>query len=102
MVSGDAAIIELALNIFRLSQDYPCASALRRGSMSTLGTAEEGSVMPGLNKRLEDLGMEGLMTSFRFLPGTVVQGYCLDFRAGFQNSSWVGVIVGLSIFMIQG
>ena len=79
MVSGDAAIIELASNIFRLSQDYPCMSALRRGSTSTLSTAEEGSMMPGLNKRLEDLGMEGLMTSFRFLPGTVVQGYCLDF-----------------------
>ena len=71
-----AAIIELASNIFRLSQDYLRASALRGGSMSTLSTAEEGSVMPSLKKFRDGRAHDEL----RFLPPTMVQDYCLDFE----------------------
>ncbi|KAL4081516.1 hypothetical protein V8B97DRAFT_1923406 [Scleroderma yunnanense] len=67
-ISGNAAIIRIVSNIFRSSQDYLRVSALRGGSMSTLSTADEGSMIPGLKKRLEDVGMEGLMMSFQFLP----------------------------------
>lgn len=39
--------------------------AVRGGSVSTLSTVDEGA--QGLRKRLEELNMEGLATSFQFL-----------------------------------
>lgn len=35
--------------------------------MSTLSTVDEGNGAQGLKKRLEELNMEGLATSFQFL-----------------------------------
>ncbi|KAF9238786.1 hypothetical protein BU15DRAFT_88233 [Melanogaster broomeanus] len=67
-VSGNASIIRAVSNIFRISQDPLRLSAMRGGSMSTLGTVEEGSITQGLKRRLEDLNMDGLTTSFQFLP----------------------------------
>ncbi|KAG6336483.1 hypothetical protein ID866_2597 [Astraeus odoratus] len=66
--SRNAGIIRTVSNIFRISQEHPRVSTIRGGSMSTLSTADDGSVTHGLRKRLEDSGMEGLMTSFQFLP----------------------------------
>ncbi|KAF9238789.1 hypothetical protein BU15DRAFT_62309 [Melanogaster broomeanus] len=67
-VSGNASIIRAVSNIFRISQDPLRLSTMRGGSMSTLGTVEEGSITQGLKRRLEDLNMDGLTTSFQFLP----------------------------------
>ncbi|KAG8218508.1 hypothetical protein J3R82DRAFT_4145 [Butyriboletus roseoflavus] len=66
-VSGNASIIRAVSNIFRLSQDPLCALAVQGGSMSTLSTVDEGNGAQGLKKRLEELSMEGLATSFQFL-----------------------------------
>lgn len=37
------------------------------GSVSTLSTVDEGNGAQALKKRLEELNMEGLATSFQFL-----------------------------------
>ncbi|KAF9226729.1 hypothetical protein BS17DRAFT_500836 [Gyrodon lividus] len=67
-VSGNASIITAVSNIFRISQDPLRISTMRGGSMSTLSTVDEGSITQGLKRRLEDLSMDGLTTSFQFLP----------------------------------
>ncbi|KAF8450670.1 hypothetical protein L210DRAFT_3520995 [Boletus edulis BED1] len=66
-VSGNASIIRAVSNIFRLSQDPLRALSVQGGSMSTLSTVDEGNGPQGLKKRLEELNMEGLATSFQFL-----------------------------------
>ncbi|KAF8559154.1 hypothetical protein OG21DRAFT_1570167 [Imleria badia] len=66
-VSGNASIIRAVSNIFRLSQDPLRAITAQGGSMSTLSTVDEGNGVQGLKKRLEELNMEGLATSFQFL-----------------------------------
>jgi len=63
-VSGNASIIRAVSNIFRLSQDPMHTLTVEGGSASTLSTVDEGN---GLKKRLEELSMEGLATSFQFL-----------------------------------
>lgn len=63
-VSGNASIIRAVSNIFRLSQDPMHTLTVQGGSVSTLSTVDEGN---GLKKRLEELSMEGLATSFQFL-----------------------------------
>lgn len=66
-VSSNASIIRTVSNIFRLSQDPLRVMTIQGESMSTLSTVEEGNGMQALKKRLEELNMEGLATSFQFL-----------------------------------
>ncbi|KAI6152285.1 hypothetical protein BKA82DRAFT_4387651 [Pisolithus tinctorius] len=63
----NAAIIKTVSGIFRASQDNIFISSLKGSSRSTLSTTDDDSSMHGLKKRLEDLGMDGLTTSFQFL-----------------------------------
>ena len=69
--SSSPSIISAVSNIFRVSlQDSGRQSSLR-GSSSTLGITEDGaSHGPGRKHlmALEDLGMQGLASSFQFLP----------------------------------
>ncbi|KAI9574812.1 hypothetical protein HD554DRAFT_2201766 [Boletus coccyginus] len=66
-VSGNASIIRAVSNIFRLSQDPLRTMTAQGGSVSTLSTVDEGNGAHALKKRLEELNMEGLATSFQFL-----------------------------------
>ncbi|KIJ20411.1 hypothetical protein PAXINDRAFT_166473 [Paxillus involutus ATCC 200175] len=66
--SSNASIITAVSTIFRLAQEPLRISAIRSGSMSTLSTVDEGSIAQGLKRRLEDLNLDGLTTSFQFLP----------------------------------
>ncbi|KAH7931340.1 hypothetical protein BV22DRAFT_1124264 [Leucogyrophana mollusca] len=66
--SSNAAIIKAVTSIFRVAQLDPLRlGSLRSGSASTLSTVDEASLTQGVKRRLEDLGMEGLATSFQFL-----------------------------------
>ncbi|KAI6003613.1 hypothetical protein EDD15DRAFT_2567619 [Pisolithus albus] len=66
--TGSAAIIKTVSGIFRASQDHVFISSVQGSSRSTLSGTDDGSSTHGLKKRLEDLGMDGLTTSFQFLP----------------------------------
>ncbi|KAI6130277.1 hypothetical protein EDD16DRAFT_1541379 [Pisolithus croceorrhizus] len=66
--TGSAAIIKTVSGIFRASQDHIFISSVQGSSRSTLSATDDGSSIQGLKKRLEDLGMDGLTTSFQFLP----------------------------------
>lgn len=65
--SSNAAIIKAVSSIFRNAQDPLRLGGIRAASMSTLSTVEEVSPAENLKHRLEELGMDGLTTSFQFL-----------------------------------
>ncbi|KAH7916805.1 hypothetical protein BJ138DRAFT_1121610 [Hygrophoropsis aurantiaca] len=67
--SSNAAIIKAVTSIFRVSQLDPLRlGSVRSVSASTLSTVDETNVTQGVKRRLEELGMDGLATSFQFLP----------------------------------
>jgi neurofibromin 1 len=66
--SSNAAIIKAVSSIFRSAQDPLRLGAIRAASMSTLNTVEEVTPAQSLRHKLEELGMDGLTTSFQFLP----------------------------------
>ncbi|KAG2060194.1 hypothetical protein BDR06DRAFT_948277 [Suillus hirtellus] len=65
--SSNAAIIRAVTSIFRNAQDSLRLGSINSMSVSTLSTVDEGSPAQSLKQKLEDLGMDGLTTSFQFL-----------------------------------
>ncbi|EGO02251.1 hypothetical protein SERLA73DRAFT_166724 [Serpula lacrymans var. lacrymans S7.3] len=67
-LSSNPAIIRAVSSIFRVAQSDPLRlGPLRSGSMSTLTAVDENNLSQRLTKRLDELGMQGLATSFQFL-----------------------------------
>lgn len=69
--SSNASIIRSVSSIFRVAVQDSSRYGTLRGSASTLNTVEELSIHgPGRNhlNALDELGMQGLASSFQFLP----------------------------------
>jgi neurofibromin 1 len=65
--SSNAAIIKAVTIIFRNAQDSLRLGSIHSMSVSTLSTVDEGNPAQSLKQKLEELGMDGLTTSFQFL-----------------------------------
>ncbi|KAG2156346.1 hypothetical protein DEU56DRAFT_231415 [Suillus clintonianus] len=65
--SSNAAIIRAVTSIFRNAQDSLRLGSLHSMSVSTLSTVDECNPAQSLKQKLEELGMDGLTTSFQFL-----------------------------------
>ncbi|KAG1755407.1 hypothetical protein EDB19DRAFT_1661084 [Suillus lakei] len=65
--SSNAAIIRAVTSIFRNAQDSLRLGSMHSMSVSTLSTVNEGNPAQSLKQKLEELGMDGLTTSFQFL-----------------------------------
>jgi hypothetical protein len=69
--SSNPSIIRAVSHIFRVSLQDPNRNSALRGSSSTLVTLEEATSHGPSRKHLmalEDLNMQGLASSFQFLP----------------------------------
>ncbi|KAG0709913.1 hypothetical protein DFH29DRAFT_1012634 [Suillus ampliporus] len=65
--SSNAAIIRAVTSIFRNAQDSLRLGSMHSMSASTLSAVDECNSAQSLKQKLEELGMDGLTTSFQFL-----------------------------------